>query len=250
MKIIFNLILILFLTSACQNLNFKRASRTPRIPVFTEMNKGSESDSNPYWSEFTGYFDNIEITLDNGKKHKPQNPSLTGSLGTYYRMPIDLYVYMMTEGAGMQYDFFWWTNGKVSPGLWYGVKGKWGGHLSVFQKLGDAFGAPITTFFSLQRQGIHLDIECRSEHGTSCAEDGSLGQNYVVADQEVMNYVLGLDWGRVKVGTQGNVTFKFRLEAGLQQVISQGIHFERTVSDFNGKTTVPMVSFYGDLALW
>lgn len=240
----------LFCLCSCQNLNFKRASRTPRIPIFTEMEQGYQSESNPYWSEFTAYFDDIEIKLDNGKIHKPENPSLTGSLGTYYRLPIDLYIYMMTEGGGFQYDFFPWENGKISPGLWYGVKGKWGGSLAVLQKASEFWNAPITTFLAIQRQGIHLDIECRSERGTSCSDDGSLGQNYIVADQEVMNYILGFDWGRVKVGTKGNVTYKLRLEAGLQQVISQGIRFQEYNSNFVGKKTVPMVSFYGDIALW
>lgn len=244
------IILGLLIMTGCEGLDKKLYERTPHIPVFAGIVKGKESESNPYWSRFTSINDSAEIRMDNGGTHVPDRPSMYGSLGTYYRMPKDYYLFMMTGGYGIQYDYFLNESTKISPAAYLGFAGTKGFSLSVSKKLGQFMDGDLVAYLAVQRQEIRVHLFCVPSDD-SCSSGGLGGQNEVKAHQDIMNYFVGLEMGRFKIGTKANTTVLFRVELGMHNVLSDKITYERSApTNYKPDSASPLISMAADFTLW
>lgn len=248
-----NLILTLvfgLLLSACEGMDKRLYERTPHIPVFAGIVKGAESDSNPYWSRFTAVNDEVTVRMDTGGIHTPEKPSLYGSLGTYYRMPKDYYLYMMTGGYGVQYDYFIGDDMKISPSLYLGFAGTKGASFSISKKVGSYRDGDLIAYAAVQRQEIRMHLFCIDTEN-SCSAAALNGKNEVRAHQDILNYLVGLQMGRFKLGSKGNTTLLFKVELGLHEVLSNKITYEQFApTNFEPEKSAPLISFYADFTLW
>lgn len=249
MKLKIGILILFFFLSACENMNSKKYTRTPHMPIFPEVTPNERSRSNPYWTRFTAYEDKASVKLNNLETHNADSPSIVGALGTHYRWPQNIYFYAMTGGSGLQYDYFINEKSKISPQIYLGIEGNRGIQVSYSHLVTSIFDVPLTAFLAVQRQEIFVEIECNTNNGKKPCNK-SLGVNHVFADQDVMNTLVGLQWGRYKIGSKGYTSVNFRLELGVHKVLSGKIKKEDYPSGFTWEESSPMVAFTTDFTLW
>jgi hypothetical protein len=244
-----SLILTLLFSLGCQMAEYKNNERSPHLPVFPEITK-DKYISNPYWIRSDIHHDQQKIKLNTGKDHYPTGPSAMASIGTHYRFESDFYLYGMTQGVGAQFDSAIWEKSKLSWGALGGFNQNWGVHASYAQEFGKIFNGNLTAYVSAQRRHSVTIVRCDSTTNSSCAGDGTLGENRVQIAEHVFNFILGLQAGRFKLGPKGNTTLCFRFEAGTHNVLERKIITEWYPSQYENTMSSALVSFTGDLTLW
>jgi hypothetical protein len=238
------LFIFIFL-SACQMAEYKNNERSPHLPVFPEVTR-EKYISNPYWIRSDIYFDQQKIKLNTGKDHYPTGPSAMASVGTHYRFANNLYVYGMTKGVGVQYDSHIWDSSKISWGALAGFNQNYGVQVSYSYEVAKNFA----TYASLQRRKSVTLVRCDASTNSSCAGDGTLGENRVQVGEDVFNFLLGVQAGRFQLGSKGHTTLCFRIELGTNNILNRNIITEWYPSQYEDQLSSTLLSFTGELTLW
>ncbi len=237
--------------SSCQMAEYRNNERSPHLPFFPDIVKSQSYKSNPYFTRSEIYFEDQRITLSDGKTHFPTSPTINASIGTNYRFANNYYIYAMTKGAGVQYDFFpWQNNSKISLGALAGWDRNWGVSLNYAQEVARIFNGEITPYVSLQRRRSLLLIRCDASSGASCAGDGTLAENRVEIGEDIFNFIIGVQFGRFRLGNEGNTTLNFRVEGGTQNLLSREVIRESYPSNYQNSMSSALLSLYGEITLW
>lgn len=238
--------------TGCQLGGHRISTRTPHIPVFPEIVKDKNATtSNPYWNHFTVYNDEISIKLSNGSNYRTHNPMIIGALGTHYRFEKNYYLFMMTEGAGAQYDWFPGVSQKISLSLYGGFDVNHGAQVSYAREVGEFLNGKVTPYISLQRRTVNIYLLCRPNPETgTCAYNDYVGWNEVWFKQQVVNFVLGLQLGRFKLGEKGRTTVNFKGELGWNHVLSHEIDRERFPAEPEYYKDSLMIGIHAGFNLW
>jgi hypothetical protein len=249
---LFPLTLLCWSLVACQLGGHEIHTRTPHIPVFPEIVKDDHSTtSNPYWNQFTIYQDEIKVKVSTGNFYRTHNPAIIGALGTHYRFKGNYYLFMMTEGAGIQYDWFTSEKSKISIGLYGGFDVNHGAQLSYAREMGALWDGKITPYFSIQRRTSNIYIKCLPNPETgNCAFNDTTGSNEIWAKEQILEYIFGIQLGRFKLGSKGRTTVNFKGEIGLNQVLSHRIDRETYPSDYEHTGDALMIGFHAGFNLW
>ena len=215
----------------CQSA-IKVNNRSPLLPVFPEIESDEFSKTNPYFQAVTQFFDTQTITLSDGTEYKVEPPYLTSPIGTFYRFPFHLYVYGMTDGAGLQWDFWHWGSGKMAVSGLGGFHGNFGGQILASQQVGHWGELPIVPYIAVQRRVSRTLIQCAPTQSDFCVEGSTRGRNTVRILEDTWNPLIGVQLGRFLVKDNSNTTVYFKLEAGLNTVVSKKVIFEAFPSNY------------------
>lgn len=246
------LTLVFFLVTliGCEIPATKKNIRSPHLPVFADISEGQESLSNPYWVRFTSVNDDPSITLSDGYKLIPDKPSMVGTLGTHYRFKNNYYGYVMTDGAGIQYDSRHWDNGKVGFGGFIGVNQSWGLQVLAAQKVGNIGNGSVILYTSLQRRGGYQLIACEEEQGMICRPDAPASSNRVISQHQAIDLIIGTELGRFKMGSIGNNTLNFKIELGYNKILSRSLYKEDSPSNLQQNDDNFTVGVHTGFTLW
>ncbi len=239
-----------FLQTGCEVPLTRKNIRSPHLPVFAEITPQTKSPSNPYWIRFAGVDDDVSITLSDGYVFKPDRPTLIGTLGTHYRFNNDYYIYAMTDGIGTQYDAWFNDDSKAGMGAFIGVNSSWGVQVFAAKKMGQLFGVDITLYSSLQRRDGYQHIVCENLQGALCREGAPTSNNNMRSQHKAIDYILGAEIGRIKIGDLGNTTLNFKFEVGYNQILNQELEFENFPSNFTQNKNNLFFSLHSGFTLW
>ncbi len=252
MVVIIKLIFITLIITqiGCELPAFKKNIRSPHMPVFADFVPGTESTSNPYWFRATTYWDKQELDMNTGGIHRPEHPTPISSMGTHYKFENDYYLYAMTEGVGAQWDVKNWGQSKLAIGILTGFNKNYGFQVIYSQKMGEFMKAPVIPYISLQRRTIRQQVGCSAFGDHYCADRDYSTNNEIEAHEDIFNAFLGVEVGRIKLGTKGNTTVNVKVEIGTNQIMSRRIDREIFPSNYKHTNGGFIFSVHSGFTLW
>lgn len=249
-----NRLLLFALTSlvaACEIPETRKNLRTAHMPIFAEIAPKKQSSANPYWVRFSAINDEQSMRLSNGAILTPENPTLIGTLGTHYRFPSDYYAYIMTGGIGVQRDYTISDSSKLAWGAFVGIDSAWGLQAIHSTRVGEWFGAPLKLYSSLQYRQTDSLLQCKTIKGLKCKEPDASAQNKVRFRNQVLDPIIGLELGTIKIGEKGNTTLFVQTEFGYRIVLDRKQTEEKfSPSDYEQNDEQPFISVLVGGSLW
>ncbi len=249
-SVIFIMSLSAFL-AGCETSQTERNFRSPHLPIFPEITPGKESPSNPYWARISAIGDNQKMTLNDTSEFEPDSPTKVGTIGTHYRFPANIYTYAMTDGVGLQWDFFHWNHGKLAAGVFAGTDQTWGAQLIAAKQVGAIGEGFATLFASFQIRQEDLLLECLSVDNRNCQEPSTLSNNRVRFRNQVSDLLVGVQLGEFPLGQEGLSRFYVNLELGFRTVGHRfQIEEKHSPSNYEQLDSQPQYGLTLGVALW